>query len=148
MTEAEDHAVEAAVGHEQVRTPPDHAYRDAAPDQGGPHRIEVIGPVDLDEELGGPTHAVGGQFTEGSVARRPPPERDRQCVVAVGVVVVGVVATVDGPRFHHCGDSNRSSGSVVRSPAPRVRQRSPGRSMEPTTWRSSSQPGAYTTGSR
>ena len=47
-----------------------------------------------------------------------------------------------GARPHHAGDSNSSSGSVVRSPAPRVRQRSPGRSREPTTWRSSSQLGA------
>ena len=45
------------------------------------------------------------------------------------------------PRRHHCGDSSSSSGSIVRSPAPRVRHRSPGRSSAPTAWRSSSQPG-------
>ena len=40
-----------------------------------------------------------------------------------------------------------SSGSVVRSPAPRVRQRSPGSSTWPTARCNSSRPGAYVTGS-
>ena len=46
------------------------------------------------------------------------------------------------PCCHHRGDSSSWSGRVVRSPAPRVRQRSPGRSSAATVWRSSSHPAA------
>ena len=44
------------------------------------------------------------------------------------------------PPAHHDGDSSSSSGSVVRSPAPSVMQRSPGRNSARTAWCSSSQP--------
>ena len=76
---------------------------------------------------GRPTDAVGRQRAQRLAQRGP---------LAQGVGQP--VQLVSQP--HHSGDSSSWSGSWVRSPAPRVRQRSPGRSVAATAWRSSSHP--------
>ena len=136
--EMQHQPVEARVRHQQVGAPPDDEGPNASvprvrPLEGFAQRLpddaQVVGTLDLDVERGGPAHSVRGERAEWPHQRRPVAERVRQRSQRLA-------------RRHHSGDSSRSSGSVVRSPAPRVRQRSPGRSWAATVWRSSSQPAA------
>ncbi len=96
--------------------------------EGRPHRVEVTRSVDLDIERRRAADPVGGQRPQRLVPRGTTPQRLGQ-----GVQVA---------RRHHRGDSSSSSGSLVRSPAPSVRQRSPGRSSIRRLSRSSSHPAA------
>ena len=132
VAEADHHPVEPGVGHQKVRASAQDAHRQLAPGQRGAEGSQVVGSVHLHHERGRSPHTVGGEGTEGMVPERPRSERIGQCLQA---------GTRRG-RHHHRGDSSNSSGRAVRSPAPRVRHRSPGRSMDETTRRRSSQLGA------
>ncbi len=96
---------------------------------GRPDRLEVVGSLHLGEERRRAADPVGGHRSERLVAHRSRAERVGQGVEHRG-------------RRHHDGESSSTSGNDVRSPAPRVKQRSPGCRISATASRSCSQAGA------
>ena len=134
-----DQPLEPVVGHQQVRPAPDHedgdriARRCASGSHltaGRPDGLEILGSFHLGEEGGRPADAVGGHRSERLVIAWP----------------AGRAASAQGLEHrggrHHDGESSRTSGSDVRSPAPRVKQRSPACRVSATASRSCSQAGA------
>ncbi len=132
VAEVHHDPVEPRIRHQDVGTPPDDGDRDPrsrGATESATDDIEVGGPLDLEEERGRATDPVRGQRPERVQQRRAVTQSFCQGIQGVA-------------RRHHSADSSRSSGSMVRSPAPRVRQRSPARSSAATARRSSSHPAA------
>ena len=102
------------------------------------HGDEVVLGGGLDEHAGLAPDAVGGARPERSVALCPVAEHRRD-----GVERAPPYASAGrgGDGAHHGVVAWSSSGSDVRSPAPRVRHRSPGTSSAATWARSSARPG-------
>ena len=116
------HAGEPGVGHQQVGPLPHHQHVDAGGGDGRGHPGQVLGVAGLHEQRGRPPDPVGRQGRQGY--RRP------------GQAVEGGRRRLDalGRRRSRARGHPRSSsiawmrgGSAVRSPAPSVRHRSPGR---------------------
>ena len=121
---AEDHgdAGEPTIGHQQVRALPHDEHRHGLGGDRGREPRQVVLGLDAHEHRGRAARPVGGERTEGHVAGRERSERGRE----------SIERGRPRPR-HRIGHepairSMTESGTVVRSPAPRVRQRSPGRS--------------------
>ena len=110
--------VESGVGHQHVRTVAEHEHRHGRTGTGesAVHGGEVVLPAHLRALAridGEVRHRVERRVGGGPAAR----------------------------RVHHAGSTNSSSGNEVRSPAPRVRHRSPARSTRDRRLCTSARPG-------
>ena len=126
---------EAGVGHQQVGAPPDAPAPEPAGRRGArpppPARASSSGST---KRAAGPPDPVGGEGAEGMVAADPGARAPAQRGQVVGAGAHRLA--------HQLGSAISSSGREVRSPAPRVRQRSPGLEEAATVRRSSARPGA------
>ena len=140
--EGQGQAAEPGVGHQQVGAPAQHQHRRLQAGGAGGDQVER-GPVaHRDEEAGRAADPVGGAGAQRVAAAH----RGRQRRPGQALLEVGhrgrclVVRRLGRPRVWGDGGhggappspawsrSMTASGTPVRSPAPRVRQRSPGRS--------------------
>ena len=142
-------AREAGVGDEQVRAAPDDEHRGSVPRYDRGHGFEVAFAADADDDGDGSAEPVGAELGDGLVPRH----RTGQRRVELRGEAVEVDRVGDGARLgRHAvpsdapplamrvaagASSSHSSGTVVRSPAPRVRRMSPGRASD-RAWRTTS----------
>ncbi len=132
-----DETREPAVRHQQVRTAPQDQHGDVpvGESRGDRGQLRLVHRLDVDG--GRAPDPIGRERPQRVVASGQAPERPCHRVQ---------VLEYRSPRRrltrHHVGSAMSSSGSDVRSPAPNVQQRSPGRSRSESVRRSSARVGA------
>jgi hypothetical protein len=117
---------ETAVGHEQIRAVADDEHVDTRQRDDARDLIEVIGFLARHEQIGRAADAVGRQRPDVAIGfERQRVRRHRERATRAGHRVgIRHRATAE---CRAASNGCNSSGSNVRSPAPSVRQRSPGR---------------------
>src|SRR5680860_1799908 len=133
-------AHEPFIGHEQIRPPPDDEDGHAASAQHFADHAQITNRARPHECRDPSSDAIGRELTQRRVQLDAPGQARRK----LGREVM-IGARHHAPPILTANSSANSSARVVRSPAPRVRSRSPGLTYSATRAASSARCGKYAT---